>query len=166
VDVPPQPPVAPSPPRVDPAEPRLTRASTPPRPANGDGHTPGKPTVQANPAQPSDSDSDPFARIGSSIWRDGRLDIRMGRKVKTTRPRILLAGEVDLFTMEGASVVLKIAIDASGNVTDVDILKSSGYGADIDQPCRVAVYDWWFEPTRDKSGRPVPDVLTFTIKFQ
>jgi hypothetical protein len=27
------------------------------------------------------------------------------------------------------------------------------------------VYDWWFEPSRDKQGRPIADVLTFTIRF-
>jgi len=92
------------------------------------------------------------------------LEVQKGRKVKTTRPRVLLPGELDLVAAGGATVVLNIAIDATGKVTSAEVKESSGSN-DIDQPCRVAVYDWWFEPSRDKKGRPIPDVLTFTIRF-
>jgi hypothetical protein len=36
----------------------------------------------------------------------------------------------------------------------------------VDQPCRVAMYDWWFEPKKDAAGKAVPDVFRFTISFR
>ena len=42
----------------------------------------------------SDSESDPFAHGSNSIeFRDGRADVRFGRKVKTVRPRLSLAAK-------------------------------------------------------------------------
>ncbi|MDB5304342.1 MAG: hypothetical protein JWM97_1891, partial [Phycisphaerales bacterium] len=131
---------------------------TPPRPSTGDGRAPGPDKPAADPAQQSDSESDAFQKTATAeLLQDGRLLVRKGRKVKTTRPRILLAGQVSLSGMDNATVVLKISIDATGKVTGAEVLKSSGSN-DVDQPCRVAVYDWWFEPTRTKAGQPVPDV--------
>lgn len=98
------------------------------------------------------------------MLHDGRLEVRQGRKVKTTRPHLLLGAQVDLFSMRNPTVVLKIAIDATGRVTSADVIQSSG-STELDQPCRVAVYDWWFEPSRDKRGRPIADVVVFTIRF-
>ena len=46
----------------------------------------------------------------------------------------------------------------------VQVLKSSG-SRDIDQACKVAAYQWWLEPTKDKSGKPIKDVVPFTIGF-
>jgi TonB family protein len=152
-------PKEPSPPAV-----ATNNASQSIRPRTGDGRAPGVDLRQSDPAQKSDSESDPFARIGSLVFHDGILEVQKGRKVKTTRPRVLLPGEVDLAARGGATVVLSIAVDPTGKVTSAQILHSSGSN-DIDQPCRVAVYDWWFEPSRDKQGRPIADVLTFTIRF-
>ncbi len=145
-----------------PPKPKVAMAA--PRPVTGDARAPGQAAPQADPAQQSDTESDAFTKKGTITFSDGKLDVRLGRKVKTTRPNILLAGKVDLLTLEGASVVLKIAIDARGNVTDVQVIRSSG-SSDVDQPCQVALYDWWFEPTRNKAGTPVPDVLTLTLRF-
>lgn len=135
------------------------------RPQTGDGRAPGIDLRPASPAQQSDSESDPFAQIGSAVFHDGKLEIRKGRKVKTTRPHVLLSGQVDLISLGGATVVLKISVDATGKVTSVDVIRSSGSN-DIDQPTRIAVYDWWFEPTRDKSGRPVADTFPFLIRYE
>jgi len=154
--------------KISPAVPQpavATAAPVPPHPATGDARAPGAPAPQADPAQQSVSESDPFARVGSVVWRDGKLDIQLGRQVHTTRPRILLAGKVDLLSMDTASVVLKISIDKAGKVTNVGVVRSSGT-VDIDQPCQVAVYDWWFEPTRTKAGNPIPDTLLLTIRFE
>jgi TonB family protein len=141
-------------------------AQAPPRVATGDGRAPGLAKPQADPAQESDSESDPFQKaITADLLRDGKLEIRKGRKIKTTRPHILLGGQVSLYAMENAAVVLKISIDETGKVTSADVIQSSG-SADVDQPCRVAVYDWWIEPTHNKAGQPVPDVIVFTIRFR
>lgn len=134
------------------------------RPATGDGRAPGRP-ARANPTPQSDSDSDAFAKIGSAVYHNGRLEVREGRKVRTTRPQILVPGLLDEFGLANPTVVLKVNIDATGNVTNVDVFRSSGSN-DLDQPCLRAVYDWWFEPARDASGKAVPDAVLFAITFR
>lgn len=137
-----------------------------PQAAQGDGKQRGVPPAAGNPLPQSESDSDPFSRISGNIVvpRIGRLDPRLGRKVKTTRPQVNVAGEIDLIALNNPTVVLEVHIAPTGKVTDVKIAHSSGSNA-IDEPTRVAVYDWWFEPAKDKSGKPVPDVIFFTVEF-
>jgi TonB family protein len=137
-----------------------------PQAAEGDGKQRGAPLAAGNPLPQSESDSDPFSRISGNITvpRVGRLTPRLGRKVKTTRPQVNIAGELDLFALNSPTVVLEVHIAPSGKVTDVKIAHSSGSNA-IDEPTRVAVYDWWFEPAKDKSGKPVSDVTFFTVEF-
>jgi TonB family protein len=136
-----------------------------PTPKNGGTRVGGSQTAAADPARMSDSESDPFSRLGTAIVRDGRLEIRFGRKVKTRRPKLLLAAQVELLTLRRAQVVLKIELDATGKVTSVEVVKSSGSN-EIDQPTRVAVYDWWFEPKKDANGKAVPDEIQFTIGWR
>lgn len=113
----------------------------------------------------ADSDSDAFSTTGAIEFRPGKVEARFGRKVKTTRPKLTLAGQYELAGLgPGTSVVLKVRFDAAGKVTKVDILRSSG-SAQIDQPCQVAVYDWWFEPTKNSKGEPQGDVIVFSIGF-
>ena len=119
----------------------------------------------ADPAPKSDSESDAFSVLGTVEFRAGRVTVRSGRQVKTRRPKIGLAGMVDLAHSRRAQVELKVAVDESGKVTNVDVARSSGSN-EIDQPCRVAMYDWWFEPKKDAAGRAVPDVFQFTIAFR
>jgi TonB family protein len=161
-------------PAVNPEDLNLSRPVVPPPPAErpappvagtGDGRRPGPPRPAADPAQESDSESDAFSRIGAASFRDGKLDVQFGRKVKTVRPRLLVAGQVDAFALRNPSVTLKVHIDATGKVTQVAVHKSSGSN-EIDQPCRVAMYEWWFEPLKDKNGTPIPDVILFTISFR
>lgn len=137
-----------------------------PQAADGDGKQRGMPPSAGNPLPQSESDSDPFSRISGNITvpRVGRLDPRLGRKVKTTRPQVNIAGEIDLIALNNPTVVLEVHIAPTGKVTDVKIAHSSGSNA-IDEPTRVAVYDWWFEPAKDKTGKPVPDVIFFTVEF-
>jgi TonB family protein len=119
----------------------------------------------ADPARMSDSESDPFSRLGSAEFRDGALKVSFGRKVKTRTPKLLLGAQEDLFILRDAKIVLKIDIDATGKVTGVNIVKSTGSNA-IDQPTRVAVYDWWFEPRKDDDGHSTPDQVQFTIAWR
>lgn len=118
-----------------------------------------------DPAPMSESDSDPFSRIGSAEFRPGKVDVKLGRKFKITRPRLLLAGRNALLAFRFPSLVLKIDIDETGKVTAVDVLRSSGSN-EIDQPCQLAAYDWWFEPSRNAEGQPVADVIFFTIQWR
>ena len=151
------PPVAP----VEPAGALVPQSIEPPRPPS----PAPAPGTGADSAPQSDSEVDAFSVLGSADFRDGRVTVRAGRQVKTRRPKIRLAGIVDLTDRATPQVVLKVAVDATGKVTDVDVVKSSGSN-EVDQPCRVAMYDWWFEPKKDATGKAVPDVFQFTISFR
>jgi TonB family protein len=136
-----------------------------PQAATGDGRAPGVAQPSADPLPENDSDSDPFSRIsGTIVFHDGRLNVRMGRKIKTTRPQVHIAGQIDLWTLNNPTVVLEVHIATTGKVTDVKIAHSSGSNQ-IDEPTRLAVYDWWFEPARNKSGKPINDVIFFSVQF-
>ena len=119
----------------------------------------------ADPAPRSDSEVDAFSVLGSAQFREGRVTVRSGRQVKTRRPKIGLAGLIDLSQRSTAQVLLKVAVDETGKVTNVEVAKSSGSN-EIDQPCRVAMYEWWFEPKRGPDGRAVPDLFQFGISFR
>jgi protein TonB len=174
VDDPPAAPPVPAPAPAAPAEQLALIPPAQPATAVNVATTPGTVSVAGAPAtrQPSgdpapmsDSESDPFSRLGTATFQDGALHIQFGRKVKTRKPKVLLAGQVDLISLRRASVVLKINIDETGKVTEVRVAKSSGSN-DIDQPTRVAVYDWWFEPKTNAAGQPVPDEIQFTISWR
>jgi TonB family protein len=125
------------------------------------------PKIDAPPGDPapqSDSESHPFAKIGSVTFRNGKVDVRFGRKVKSVHPRLTLAAEYDLRVLRKATVVLSLRIDETGKVVSADILRSSGTNQ-LDLPTQQAMYEWWFEPSKDKDGKPVPDILVFTMGF-
>lgn len=133
---------------------------------------PGSPTPggaqqpAADPARMSDSESDAFSQLGTIIFRDGGMDVRSGRKIRTKRPKLLLAARIwDAIVIQHPEVTLKIDTDETGKVTSVIVLKSSGSN-EIDQPTRVAVYDWWFEPKVDANGRALPDQFKFVIGYR
>ena len=132
--------------------------------ATGDGLAPGR-AVAADPYQQSDSESDAFTTVGSAVVHDGRISVRSGRKIKTVRPQLLVPGILDTIGSSDPTVQLKVNIDAMGKVTLVTVVHSSGSN-DIDQPCVVAMYDWWFEPSRDSKGKPTSDVVLFTLSFR
>jgi TonB family protein len=119
----------------------------------------------ADPAPQGDSEVDPFSVLGSAEFRAGKVTVRAGRQVKTRRPKIQLAGMVDLFENSQAQVVLRVSVDATGKVTDAQVSRSSGSN-ELDQPCRVAMYEWWFEPKKSADGKPIPDVFQFAINFR
>lgn len=137
----------------------------PPADARPQMPTPKAAGTGADPAPKSDSEVDAFSVLGTAQFREGRVTVRSGRQVKTRRPKIGLAGLIDLSQRSTAQVLLKVAIDETGKVTNVEVAKSSGSN-EIDQPCRVAMYDWWFEPKRGPDGRAVPDVFQFGISFR
>jgi protein TonB len=111
------------------------------------------------------SDTDSFAMVAQSNnvrFHDGKMEARQGRKVKTTRPNYGLAAMTDAQSMPDVTVVLGVTVDAAGNVSDVTILHSSG-SENIDLPTKAAVYNWWFEPKKDKDGRGLPDLWVVRI---
>ncbi len=120
--------------------------------------------VAADPAPQSDSEIDAFAADGVAEFKSGKTDVQFGRKTKLTRPRVLLAGQFDLIGAAGPRVVLEIHTSTTGKVTDVSIAKSSG-SRNIDDPVRLAAYDWWFEPPLGPNGKPLPSEFLFTVSI-
>ncbi|HWP41462.1 MAG TPA: energy transducer TonB [Tepidisphaeraceae bacterium] len=118
----------------------------------------------ADPAPMAPSESDPLTIQGSAEFRPGRTEVRIGRKHKLTRPRLSLAARADLMALASPTVVLKLTIDPAGRVVSASVYRSSGSN-EVDQPCKLAAYDWWFEPARDPSGQPTWDVILFSIRF-
>ena len=149
-------PAAPPPPVVEP----LPAVPVPPAPAPPVAASRGG---GADPAPLSDSESDPFSVLGSARFVNGELRVRAGRKVRSRRPKIGIAGRFDAIYSR-PEVTLRVATDKTGKVTAVEVVRSSGSN-EIDQPCRVSMYDWWFEPKKDAAGNAVPDVFNFTIGF-
>ncbi|HEX8914512.1 MAG TPA: TonB family protein, partial [Humisphaera sp.] len=130
----------------------------------GDGGRPGVPVPPAGKAQESDSEVDAFNQIESVLRRDGSMEVRPGRKVKTRRPVLLIPGQIDA-ALGARSVTMKVRINPDGTVANVTVSKTSG-STEVDQPCLVSMYDWWFEPRLDTAGKPVPDTIFFTINFR
>ena len=155
---------------IPPSPPPSAGQSSPPSPPNqptappgpaGSGR-PGPRAPAADPAPMSDQESDPFARVGSVTVRAGKVDARLGRASKLIKPRITTKGQLDLISIIDPSVILKVSLDATGKVTDVDVLKSSGSN-EIDLPAKLALYKSWIEPGKDKAGKPAADVIV--VKF-
>jgi TonB family protein len=130
---------------------------------SGDAARPGAPTA-ADPAPRGESEIDPISVIGSVDFRRGSTVARLGRAHKLTRPRMTLGGKVDLMTIGSTLLVLKLSTDATGNVSSVDVARSSG-SDDVDQLFRVTAYDWWFEPPKTDAGKPRPDTFLFVIRI-
>ncbi|MBC8105257.1 MAG: TonB family protein [Anaerolineae bacterium] len=126
---------------------------------------PGSPNAPADPAPQSDTESDPFTVIGGAQFRPGGTKAQLGRAHRLTYPRIGMAGMVDSVQLGRARLVLQLTIDQSGNVKSAMILKSSG-SDNIDQACRVAAYQWWFEPKTTKDAKPLrEETFLFLVSF-
>jgi TonB family protein len=149
------------------ANPSPEQASMPEDPGNGRGGKAGAPDSGAgNPIPTADFESYPVTHVASRFV-NGRLIPQRGRKIRMKQLPDLSgpAAWADLITMEGAYVVLKLKIDAEGNVIDASVLHSSG-SDNVDLPCERAAYTWWFEPSKDpKTGRPHGETMEFTIFF-
>ena len=81
------------------------------------------------------------------------------------RPKLTDAGREAAISMDQCFVILGVKIDEKGNVTNVDILRKSGSN-EIDLPSYRAMYDWEFEPSKDKDGHPKTDAFVITLSFQ
>ena len=99
----------------------------------------------------SDTDSEAFAHANSVDFHDGQMTARQGRRVRTTRIEFGLAASADALAVADPTVQLGVRVSAAGDVQNVVVLHSSG-SANIDLPCQRSVYNWWFEPKKDKDG--------------
>lgn len=121
--------------------------------------------VQRRPGASATSDSDAFSTEGATEFRPGKVTAAFGRRVKTVRPKLTLAGQYDLLGMAVPKVVLDLRVDETGRVRHVSIAQSSG-SSQIDEACELAMYEWWFEPPRSSTGEALPCELRWTISFR
>jgi TonB family protein len=132
--------------------------------AKATGGVPGPAVSAADPAPDTGLESDPFAKIPGVEFRDGKVEARSGRVVKPIRPRLSEAGRRDLLAMQFPTVVFKVRIDKTGKVTDVTVVQGSGSEA-VDMPVYRALWQWWFEPPKDKKGNPLEDTQLVSIHW-
>jgi TonB family protein len=132
--------------------------------ASATGGAPGPPVPPADPAADTGLESDPFSKIPGIEFRNGKVEARSGRQVKPVRPRLTEAAYRDLLALEFPTVLMKVRIDATGKVQDVKVLRGSGSEA-VDMPVYRAMWQWWFEPPKDKQGQPQSDVQLVAIHW-
>ena len=118
---------------------------------------------EAQPGRSSDTDSMAFSKASNVTFKDGKVQGRQGRRVRTTHIAFGLAAEGDAASLADPRVVLGVTVDNTGSVQNVIVLRSSG-SDNIDSPAQTAVYNWWFEPLKDAAGKPQPDVWVVTIE--
>ena len=118
----------------------------------------------ADPAVMSPSESDAFSTLGGIEFRDGRIDSRLGRAFKSVRPQLGLAAQIDLMGLTDPRIVLKLRIDATGKVVAVDVVHSTGSDS-IDQPVKLVMYQWWFEPQKGPTGQAMAETIVFPISW-
>jgi TonB family protein len=141
-----------------------TAAPAPTAVANARGGLPGPSAEAADPAPDTARESDPFSKIPAVEFRDGKVAARDGRQIKPVRPRLSEIAQRDLLGLQFPTILAKVRIDKTGKVTDVTLLRGSGSEA-IDQPVYRALWNWWFEPPKDKKGNPLDDTQLVAIHW-
>ena len=136
----------------------------PPAPAVAESAAARSNKPAADPAMMSPSESDAFSTLGGIEFRDGRMDARLGRAFKSVRPQLSFAAQVELFALSNPRMLLRLSIDATGKVTDVAVVSSTGSDL-VDQPVKIALYQWWFEPAKGPNGKPIADTVMFPVSW-
>jgi hypothetical protein len=132
--------------------------------ASARGGLPGPVAEAADPAPDTGLESDPFSKTPGIEFRDGKIAARSGRQVKPVRPRLTEPAKRDLLGLQFPTILAKVRIDKTGKVVDVTVLRGSGSQA-VDMPVYRALWDWWFEPPKDKKGNPLDDVQLVAIHW-
>jgi hypothetical protein len=115
------------------------------------------------PVPHSERDSDAFARETSVEFKRGQVSARNGRETKIARPRANLGAMVEAAEISfPARMVFSIEIDNTGKVRRASLVRSCG-SPSIDRAFLLAMYDSWFEPTKDAAGKPSADQFQFTM---
>lgn len=108
--------------------------------------TPAAPVISPAVQAPQDA-----VRVGSQIPPPKKT-----KDVRPVYPPMAIAGKVQ------GTVILELAIDAEGAVTDAKILRPVAL---LDQAALEAVRQWRFTPT-ELNGQRVPVVMTVTVAFR
>ncbi|HEX8522173.1 MAG TPA: hypothetical protein VF669_07945 [Tepidisphaeraceae bacterium] len=117
----------------------------------------------ADPAPMTESESDAFTDIGSLEVSAGKVEAKLGRRVKTVRPRLSVSSQADLVGLQFPRMKLRVRLDDEGNVVDLNILNS--ISASVDQEVKLAVFKWKFEP-RAATRKSGPDFVQFEIVWR
>ncbi|HEX7051181.1 MAG TPA: energy transducer TonB [Longimicrobiales bacterium] len=86
-----------------------------------------------------------------------------GRVVAPT-PAVLLIPPQPPDHLRGKSIVLRLIIDAAGEVRDVDLVPPTG-DREYDDKLRRMAADWRFRPARNAANQPVAATFEVTITF-
>jgi len=100
---------------------------------------PGTPAAPGQRTVPADRDSSPFSTEIVGTFRNGRVIAGQGLDVRTVRPRLTLLTRV---TAAPRNPILEMTFAKSGRVTDVRLLRSSGYSVEVDEPVIAAAFNW------------------------
>ncbi len=148
---------------VQPQQQAQQPAQANPAPANASS---AEKNSSGTPMPSGDFESYPVSTIALD-YVAGKIETRSGRKMITkTLPRLSIAAEEQLVAIDNPYLVLRVNIDASGAVTDVQTIHSCG-SENIDLPWERAIDTWWFEPRKNaKTGKPTPDQVDLTIRFR
>lgn len=126
---------------------------------------PGEESAKANGhlVPESDRNADAAASKVAARFVRGHVIAQSGREVKFASPHRHLAATVDGWGgLAGRTIVLKISIDAAGNVRQAEVIKSCGAGS-IDRAFVLAAYESWFEPAKGPDGKSTGDSFEFPI---
>ena len=126
-----------------------------------DDKTPTPPMSQnQNQGQNDSTAQDPTDgqnQSGGGNEGEGKVDKSEGlRPISRPYPSI---PEVPKAQAVGDTIVVRLYVGTSGNVTSVDVIESSGYGP-ADDAVVSAVYGWSFYPAKDSDGNPVEATAT------
>lgn len=126
-----------------------------------DDKTPTPPMSQnQNQGQNDSTAQDPIDGQNQSVGGnegEGKVDKSEGlRPISRPYPSI---PEVPKAQAVGDTIVVRLYVGTSGNVTSVDVIESSGYGP-ADDAVVSAVYGWSFYPAKDSDGNPVEATAT------
>lgn len=126
-----------------------------------DDKTPTPPMSQnQNQGQNDSTAQDPTDGQNQSVGGnegEGKVDKSEGlRPISRPYPSI---PEVPKAQAVGDTIVVRLYVGTSGNVTSVDVIESSGYGP-ADDAVVSAVYGWSFYPAKDSDGNPVEATAT------
>lgn len=138
------------------------RSSTPPDPGTGSGTGSG-----TGPG--TGSGTGPGSGGGSGGGEGGGIGSGFGPgtgrgRLMTPSPEVLLIPPTAPGNVRGKTVVVRLAVNEQGRVTDAEIIPSTG-NRKYDGDLRRVAMGWRFKPARDQANNPVAVAFDVTFTF-
>jgi hypothetical protein len=114
-------------------------------------------------AEESDTDSMAFAKVPTTVFRNGKLEGRKGLKVTTKQVRFTAVSEREWFALGYPRTVFGVRVDDKGIPQNVIVLESSGSNY-VDDDRKQSLYEWTLEPEKDKDGKVVDYLWTVAME--